>query len=142
MRDTRRLHRQLGLRNAVVFHLVLTGQLISAFVFGPSLILLTLAVVGVFALFGDGNLQEDVVLIAALAAFTTGVLGALTLAVKVTARHRRVSLFDVLTMPIYWCAISIAAALALVELIVAPSRWNKTSHGHVARASDAPPPAS
>lgn len=136
MRDAGRLHRELGLRNALVFHLIFTGQIVSAFVFAPSLFVLVLESIGVPSLFSDRRLEEDVVLVAALTAFATGVLGALSLATKVAARRRRLRFFDILTMPAYWCIISVAACHAFVELMVAPSRWNKTSHGLAARATE------
>lgn len=136
MRSPARLHHDFGPANAVVFHLVMTGQLVSAFLFGPSLVMFALGSLGVLSFYADRGLDGDVVLIAALTAFATGVVGALTLAVRVAGRRRRLRLFDVLTMPIYWCALSVAGFHALVELFVAPGRWNKTSHGHVARLSD------
>jgi len=137
-RDIGRLHRELGRRNALVFHLVLTGQIVSAFVFAPSLVLLALESIGVLSPFSDRPLDEDFVFVAALTAFAIGLLGSLALAAKVAGRRRRLRAFDVLTMPVYWCAVTVAACQAVVELIVAPSRWNKTSHGHVSRASDRP----
>lgn len=37
-------------------------------------------------------------------------------------------------LPVYFCAVSVAAWLALIELVRAPNRWNKTEHG-LARSS-------
>lgn len=138
MRSPRRLHRELGLRDAAVFHLVVTGQLASAFVFAPSLPFLAWDLIGAVAFGGAGRFFDDVVLLAGLAAFSTGVLGGLAAAVRIAGRRRRLRLGDVLSIPLYWCALSVAAAQAVVELVSAPGRWNKTTHGRVLRSSDAP----
>lgn len=37
--------------------------------------------------------------------------------------------FAALAAPVYWTMMSIAAIKALVQLIVAPSFWEKTAHG-------------
>lgn len=148
MRSPLALHRELGATDAALFHLIFAGQLLSALIYLPSLVFLALQSAGVVTLFVDGTVDADVLAVSALAAFATGVLGALTLAVKVASRsHRRFRLFDVLTMPIYWCGVSIAAHAAVIELIRAPCRWNKTEHGLVARgrrsrAADLADPAS
>lgn len=139
MRDPGRLHRELGFRNALIFHLVVSGQLASAFVFAPSVAVLALDLVGVLTFVGDGLLHHDVVLVAGLVAFSSGVLGGLTAAVRIAGRRRRLRLADILTIPFYWCALSLAAALAAVELATAPGRWNKTTHGRVRRGTGARP---
>jgi len=57
-------------------------------------------------------------------------------AVTMIAVHRAISklgisgwLVPVLTMPVYWLLISIAAWLALWQFVAAPFYWNKTEHG-------------
>lgn len=37
--------------------------------------------------------------------------------------------FTIATMPIYWVLVSVAAWMALWELVFAPFKWNKTEHG-------------
>ena len=37
--------------------------------------------------------------------------------------------FTILTMPVYWLLMSVAAWMALWQFVVAPSYWNKTHHG-------------
>jgi hypothetical protein len=37
--------------------------------------------------------------------------------------------FTIATMPLYWLLMSIAAWLALWQLIFSPFKWNKTEHG-------------
>ncbi len=148
VRTPLRLHRELGPADALAFHLVLGGQLVSAFAFAPSFLLLTLQALGLVPLFGDRFLDGDVVLLAGIFAYVTGIVGAWILALQVTARgRRRVAIADVLTMPLYWCAISFAAWRAVWELLAAPSQWNKTAHGLATRVAPArstpctPPPA-
>ena len=146
MRAPLRLHRELGVADAIAFHLIVAGQVLSAAAFLPSLVLLALQATGLVPLFVDGGLDADVLVFAALGAFVSGVVGAFVLAVSVADEmRRRLRLGDVLSMPLYWCAISLATYAALVELIRAPDRWNKTEHGLVARRAvtraDAPPSA-
>lgn len=57
-------------------------------------------------------------------------------AVTMIAGHRAISrlgmsgwLVPILTMPVYWLLISVAAWLALWQFIAAPFHWNKTEHG-------------
>jgi len=37
--------------------------------------------------------------------------------------------FTIASMPIYWLLVSIAAWMALWQLVFAPFKWNKTEHG-------------
>ncbi|MBV5265665.1 glycosyltransferase [Pinisolibacter aquiterrae] len=141
MRSPLRLHRELGLAGALAFHLVFAGQLLSAITFAPSLLLLSLQIGGFVPLFVGETIDGDVVALSALVAFSSGLLGAFILAMKVSERSpRRFRLADVLSMPLYWCAVSLATYTAAIELIHAPSRWNKTRHGRAVREGDARPP--
>lgn len=140
MRRPGPLHRELGLVGALALHLTLAGQLASAFVFAPSLLIILLRFVGLLPLFGDRDFFGDLMLVSSLVSFALGLAGAVVLAQRVTAMTgRRPRLLDLATMPAYWCLISFSAYRALFELLWAPHRWNKTSHGHVGRASDGEP---
>ncbi len=137
MRRPRRLHAEMDLRDAVAVHIVLAGQVLSAATFLPSLVLVALQLAGVLPLFHDSGIDEDVLTVAALAAFGTGLVGALILALTVASRvGRRFRLVDLATMPLYRCAISLATYAAIVELLRAPARWNKTPHGLAARLAE------
>ena len=135
MRRPVSFHRAVRPLEALSFHLVLAGQLASVFVFAPSLAVLLAGAFGLPPLLGDRGFLDDVLLTAGLLGFTSGVAGSLVLARRVAGRgtagrHRDgFRLFDVATMPVYWCLISFAAYRALGELMVAPHRWNKTTHG-------------
>ena len=129
-----RLHRELGLVDSVAFHLVFAGQLLSAVAFGPSFLLLALQAAGIVPLFGDGTIGADVLILTELVACATGIVGAYILATKVSQRRRRrFRLLDVLSMPLYWCLLSVTAVRAGIELVRAPTQWNKTQHGVATR---------
>ena len=142
MRRPIRFHRAVGLFGALSFHLILAGQLVSMLVFAPSLVLLAAQGAGVVPLFGDRGFGADLLLVAGLLGLTAGSAGSLVLASRVETRiaaahRRRFRLFDIATMPVYWCLVSLAAYRALGELVRAPHRWNKTTHGLAERRSDA-----
>ena len=142
MRRPWRFHREVAPLRAASFHVVLAGQLASVFVFAPSLLLFVAQAAGLLPFLADRDFVGDVILAASLLGFSTGVAGSLVLARRVAdrgtpARRRRpMRLFDLLTMPVYWCLISFAAYRAFYELVAAPHRWNKTTHGLAERASD------
>ncbi len=134
MRAPRRFHRELGLLDSLTFHVVLTGQILSAVSYLPSVVVFALQMLGVVDFLGDQTLDADVLGLSAVGAFATGVLGAFILAVRVSPHTGRAfRLTDILTMPIYWCGVSLAAYAAILELVRAPDRWNKTPHGLAAR---------
>ena len=139
MRSPLRLHRELGLADAVILHLVLAGQILSAATYVPSLLLIALQASGLHPLFWGATIDADVVAVAALCAFAAGVLGALVVALRVSATAaRRFRLGDVMTMPLYWCGLSVAVWAAVVELLAKPHRWNKTEHGRARRRTAGP----
>ena len=71
----------------------------------------------------------------AITLFGTG-LAALTLPAVLGCRRRgwRDLWLAVPWLPVYFCLVSLGAWMALVELVRAPDRWNKTEHG-LARTS-------
>lgn len=86
------------------------------------------------ALFGNLLPPDPTVTAAALmgANLVVLVLGygaALASGLVAVLRRKPALAVGVLTMPFYWLLVSAAGWLALVELIVAPFRWNKTRHG-------------
>ena len=142
MRRPWRFHREVTPLRAASFHVVLAGQLASVFVFAPSLLLFVAQAAGLLPFLYDRHFVDDLILAASLVGFSAGVAGSLVLARRVAgrgtqARRRRpMRLFDLVTMPVYWCLISFAAYRAFYELVAAPHRWNKTAHGLAERASD------
>ena len=141
MRRPLRFHREVSPLAALSFHLLVAGQLASVLVFAPSLVLLLAGIFGFVPLFDDRTFVDDILLMAALLGFSTGVAGSLLLARRIAARgaagrrRHRFRTLDLLGMPLYWCLISVAAYRALGELVTAPHRWNKTTHGLAERPS-------
>ncbi|MCE1236395.1 MAG: glycosyltransferase [Hyphomicrobiales bacterium] len=134
MRTPSRLHRELGLADSVLFHLIFAGQILSALTFAPSLAIASLQLIGWIAYPLGETLDGEVLALAAIFAFAAGMLSAWILALAVSARRaRRFALPDVLTMPIYWCGVTLAAWAAAFDLLRAPTRWNKTPHGEAER---------
>lgn len=144
MRRPWRFHREMGGWAAAAFHLTLAGQLASVFVFVPSLVVIAAEAAGLLPLFADRGFDGDLLLMSSLVAFAAGLAGSVVLADRVAdrgspARRRHPTrALDLLTMPAYWCLMSFAAYRALGELMLAPHRWNKTTHGRAPRASYAP----
>jgi hypothetical protein len=139
MRRPIRLHRELGLADAIAFHLIVGGQIASALAFLPSLVLIGMHVLGGAALFGDRDFGDDLVLTASLLAHAMGFSGGVILARRASrSAGWSIRIADLASMPVYWALISWAAHRALVELVVAPHRWNKTSHGLASRSGGRP----
>ena len=66
----------------------------------------------------------------ALLAWTVGNLTVVYLSVVTLRSIRRPELLGaVLLSPLYWLLMSMAALRAVVELVTAPSHWEKTTHG-------------
>jgi cellulose synthase/poly-beta-1,6-N-acetylglucosamine synthase-like glycosyltransferase len=125
---------------ALTLGTVLAAMLYPVFV---AIALLVIAAAGIQSIGYDvGLLIPDTALafkenwfgiMAAAIGFVTFAAGALSMIVPAILgvwRRRWFSLFPwLLLMPVYYLLISIAAWRGLYELIVAPSRWNKTQHG-------------
>jgi hypothetical protein len=60
--------------------------------------------------------------------------------VTVRAMRRPELLPAALLSPLYWVLMSIAALRAAIELVTAPSHWDKTTHGLADPAATAAPP--
>ena len=115
----------LGVRNALIFHLLLSSIVVSS-LFHPVFIGLTLV-----ELTNPKSFLENQWLLAfgiynLVAGYTTYAL----FAALVLKSHHYPSRWPIIfTIPVYWLLISIAGWRALVHLIVKPHRWEKTPHG-------------
>jgi hypothetical protein len=122
LREPRRLFRQLGQRGFAAFLLVVGGN---------SLVALAhpIFVVGVFWKLGFG--AESLLEIALCAvSLLTGYMSSAFLAWRgLSYRGARRKLRTLAWTPLHWLLLSVAAWWAVGELILAPSRWNKTEHG-------------
>ncbi|MEL7429835.1 MAG: glycosyltransferase family 2 protein [Pseudomonadota bacterium] len=125
-RNPAQLTRDLGFKNTAVFHLLLTSIVISSLVHPVFLASVAIelwrldthtSLYGWFTGYGMFNL---------VAGYTTyGLLAHVVMRNEGKKRY----LFLLISLPLYWMLISIAACRALVHLIVKPHRWEKTPHG-------------
>jgi cellulose synthase/poly-beta-1,6-N-acetylglucosamine synthase-like glycosyltransferase len=133
-RQPLRLLADLGPGRFLMFHLLLGGQIISAFVFPASALAVVLVLTGIEPLLQDRSFLGDVGLMAAL---VTGALAwgvAAVQALQTTpARRWPATVLQVITLPLYWLLLYPAVIRAILELATAPFRWNKTPHGGARR---------
>lgn len=130
MRRPGQLLAELGFVDFVLFQLLMIGQVISTFIHPTSMIGLVSGLLGLPPLFSPRDLIGQLVLYAFLASWIFGLLGAIALALSIQrAPHIARLAVDIPTMPFYWILQSMAAILALIELVRDPHRWNKTAHG-------------
>jgi hypothetical protein len=130
MRSPRQLYRDLGFRGFAAFQLVVGGTVLSALVHP---IVIALMIFG--ATTGDlfnwhGGIAGTVAAVACAMIFVSGYAASITLAIAGLARrgllaHARAQIMT----PVLWVLLSISAWRAVVGLIRAPYRWDKTEHG-------------
>ena len=120
MRNPIRTAREMGLSAFASMQLLLGGGIIASFAHGP------LAFVILAALLTPYRLLEPIDVILALSGYTVALLSSLSArALSRNWSHLRAAL----TMPFYWPLSTIAAWIALVELVFRPHQWTKTAHG-------------
>lgn len=130
MREPRRLLRELGLAGFLTFQLIVGGNALAALVHP-----LFMAGLIYSAANGAPMWRGDGALVPILAAIygTTVIIGYLTSAFLGwlgLARRGLLSTAWVLVLtPAHWLLLSLAAWRALLQLAVAPYRWEKTEHG-------------
>ena len=143
MRHPIRLMRELGVWRALSLQVTLAGVIVSAlahpvFVFH----IFAAAVTGAFYATGPTPLHDALLLISAVN-LLVGYGVVMEIAVLGLYRERRPDLLiSVLAAPLYWLLISAAAYAALVRFVLAPFKWEKTTHlGHnsLAEAPDRRP---
>ena len=121
--------RELGVIAFVGFHMIFGGMVLAALVhpFMYALLIWQYLTIGPFAM----PIDQAGVVITSLTAFNLalGYLSAMLLcALSAIRRGQSGLLFSVITLPAYWLLVSAAAWRALWQLIVAPFKWEKTSH--------------
>ena len=125
MRNPFRTARDLGLGGFLWMQLVLGGGLVAACAHAPLLLLVLTA-----ALLPGVVTAPPVDWVLVIFGYATASLGALFAAAL--ERDRRLAL-SALTMPLYWPLSSIAAVMAIVEILLRPHYWAKTDHGRTRR---------
>jgi len=118
----------MGLKNTLAFHLLLTSLIVSALIHP---IFLGIIIWQLIALGAPTSFDVDSILVATsifnlVGGYTT--YGLLALAVLKTSRYNN-SIKLLFTLPFYWILISLAGWRAFVHLIVKPHEWEKTPHG-------------
>lgn len=120
----------MGLKNMLAFHLLLTSIIISALIHPLFLGIIIWQLISLGTPAAGG---VDVLLVATsvfnlVGGYTT--YGLLAYAVLKTSRYNSFSRL-LFTFPFYWLLISLAGWRAFVHLIVKPHEWEKTPHGLV-----------
>ena len=130
MRNPLVVWRALGTRNFIALQVLMGAQIIAALAHP-----LFLAMLGI-ELFRNTALAQPETLFGAafwtLAVFNLGFGYLVTIVLGLlTARTRgfHETIFAVLTLPVYWLLVSIAAYRALGQLLTRPHYWEKTPHG-------------
>jgi cellulose synthase/poly-beta-1,6-N-acetylglucosamine synthase-like glycosyltransferase len=124
MRDPATVARELGIGGFLAMQVLLGGSILSAFMHGPILATILWAIVS--PTFNLGGVDWAL----AAAGYATAWYCALTAAACL--RDWRIVAAAV-TMPFYWPLSSIAAVMALGDLLFRPHHWSKTAHGAAAR---------
>jgi cellulose synthase/poly-beta-1,6-N-acetylglucosamine synthase-like glycosyltransferase len=125
----RRLHRELGPRGTLFFHLTLTSIVVSMLIHP---FFLALAVAQTVKLFSGASLSGPELGALGLSAFNLAG-GYTTYACLALCVHQRCGLragmLQYLSLPAYWLLISLAGWRALFQLFTNPFLWEKTPHG-------------
>jgi len=134
MRDPLLLFRQLGWRGFLAFQLLIGGSVLAALVHPIfALWLIADSTFGPLLLPAEtfGQWMQKALIFVTL---TSGYLASGLLAlVGMRRRGLLSSAWVLLTIPIYWLLLSLAAWRAVGKLITAPHQWEKTAHGVVKR---------
>lgn len=135
MRSPSQLLKDLGWRNFMMFHLLITGIVISILIHPVFIIIFPIQVYNYVV--GNNALSYESFIIG-ISTFTL-VAGYLTygfLAMAVTKdKPFTPNRLWLLSIPVYWLFISIAGWRAVFQLFTAPHKWEKTEHGNSTRAT-------
>lgn len=128
MRQPFRLWRQLGIKQYLVFHLMITGMIVSALI--HPLLWLGVAYYGTQLLhLGHVSLTLSGLFYLDLASILLGYATMAALAMRtLPQRDLQALATSLIGLPIYWLCLSAAAWRALHELIRRPHHWEKTQH--------------
>lgn len=133
MRDPIRTAREMGFGAFASMQLLLGGGIVASFAHGP------LALIVMAAFLTPYRLLEPIDIVLALSGYTVAMLASLSAsALSRNWSHLRAAL----TMPFYWPLSTVAAWIAVAELLFRPHQWTKTAHGvSPRRGYSAPAPA-
>ncbi len=129
MRQPWRLMRELGVWPFIGFQLLMGSMIASALVHPWFYLLLGMELAAGHAFVQPEDGVVRIIWWLAVCNLALGYLSAMGIAVVAAIRRGRPWLaVHVVTLPIYWLLISLAAHRALRELVVAPHYWEKTAH--------------
>lgn len=120
----------IGFRNALAFHLLMTSIVISMLIH-PFFIAAALWYVlgmGNIYLSGYESILNTAIIFNLVGGYST--YAVLSYAVTNRSEYRQISLL-IFTLPAYWILVSVAGWRAVFHLIVTPHKWEKTPHGLV-----------
>ncbi len=128
MRQPIRMMRELGVRGTIVFHIMITGMIVSALIHPFLLYFILIKFYAAFSL-GWSFLVFDPLFFFDVATISLGYLAMARLA-WVTLPVRKLGLVrgGLWGLPLYWLFISVAAWRALWQLFTDPHAWEKTHH--------------
>ena len=128
MRDPARLARELGPAGSLVFHVLISGMLISALGHPLIILFLTISVCNLFVSASTTPVEQLLFVVDGINTAGSYMLFAITGRRAMTRDERRSVGFKWRAIPLYWLMISQAAWQALVELHTRPFFWKKTPH--------------
>lgn len=138
LRNPRRLVSELGIVRAFEAQALILGGLFGGLL-GPQLLACALWRCFTGQMFSAPTLIQSIVNAASLLLMISGCLAILAPIVLALRRRRLERLYLWLPfLPIYYCLVSVAAWVALVELVRRPYYWSKTEHG-LSEAFECPP---
>ncbi|MFK7902644.1 MAG: glycosyltransferase family 2 protein [Nitratireductor sp.] len=126
---------KFNLRNYFLLHMVLTSIVISIIIH-PFFLIAFLVLMFEFATNTSNGIVDTVTLAISTFTLSAGYLtyGFLALAVTKNRAFAPNRLW-ILALPIYWLFISLAGWRAMIQLIVSPHKWEKTTHGNTKRST-------
>jgi hypothetical protein len=130
MRTPWRLYRELGFKGFATFQLIVGGTVLSALVHPFVLAFILYSAISGDLLSWDGSVSGAAIKGACAAIFVSGYVASIALSIAGLARRRLLAHAGAqLMMPVLWVLLSVAAWKAVVGLIRAPYKWDKTEHG-------------
>ncbi len=124
-RESKQLYKALGLRDFIIFQIVLLGFIISPLLYVISVFELST----LMFMRSKNHLEIDLILAMDAVLFICGHIGFYCLATRCEAKQSmREHVKILLSLPIYWIFLSRAAWRAVWQLIFKPHLWEKTPH--------------
>jgi hypothetical protein len=129
MRHPIRLMREVGLKSFIAFQLVVGGNAFSALIHPIFAAMMVYALATGQPLFGVNGIPKELTWVF-MTALSAGYLVTIIVGLRGLARRGLLTAAPALGgVILHWLLLSLAAWRAVIQLIVAPHRWEKTAHG-------------